>query len=153
MGEKRKYFWLKQHTIDGSCIEFCRKMINSNLKDRTFRFALAIANLIQVLPNNTINKTYGNQLVRCSSAVGANFRASQRAKSDKDFINKLKIVEEEADESVYFLELLQPFNKRQDSLFPPLIKEGNEILKIIAASINTTRKRLANNNNSNNQSS
>ena len=49
---------------------------------------------------------YVNQLIRCSSSVGANYRASQRAKSTADFINKLKIVEEEADESHYFLELL-----------------------------------------------
>jgi four helix bundle protein len=76
-----------------------------DLKLRTFQFAVSVGKLILDLPYNVVNKEYFCQLVRCSSSIGANYRAARRAKSDADFINKLKIVEEEADEPVYFLEL------------------------------------------------
>lgn len=66
---------------------------------------LIFGNYVKISGSRAYN-TYCNQLIRCSSFVGANFRATCRAKSTDDFINKLKIVEEEADESVYFLELL-----------------------------------------------
>ena len=84
---------------------------------------------------------YVNQLIRSSSSVGANYRASQRAKSTADFINKLKIVEEEADESNFFLEIILEINKNQEltTEIESLLKEGNEILAIIVASIKTTR--------------
>lgn len=68
------------------------------LKQRTFLYAVAVGKLILDLPYNVVNKEYFKQLVRSSSSVGANYRAARRAKSDADFINKLKIVEEEADE-------------------------------------------------------
>lgn len=83
-----------------------------------------------------------NQLIRCSSSVGANYRASQRAKSAADFINKLKIVEEEADESSFFIEILLEINKNQELKLEmeKLLKETNEILAIVVASIKTARK-------------
>ena len=80
------------------------------IKQRTFIYAIDVGRLIAELPNNIINKGYCNQLIRCSSSVGANYRAAKRAKSDPDFLNKLKIVEEEIDESIYFLELIKEFN-------------------------------------------
>lgn len=113
------------------------------LKQRTFEFAVSVGKLILELPYNAVNKAYGNQLVRCSSSVWANYRAARRAKSDADFINKLKIVEEEADESVYFLELLREFNPLFKEKIVFLANEGTEILKIIVASINTTRLRVS----------
>ena len=116
-------------------------MPETNLRKRTFEFAIFVGRLILVLPFNIINRQYFDQLVRSSSSVGANYRASQRAKSDNDFINKLKIVEEEADESVYFMELLLAFNPDHSNLISPLINEGTEILKIVA-SINTTKTRI-----------
>ena len=76
-----------------------------DFKQRTFQFAVSVAKLIQALPYNLINKTYGGQLIRCSSSVGANYRAARRAKSNPDVLNKFKIAEEECDESIYFLEL------------------------------------------------
>jgi four helix bundle protein len=81
-----------------------------DFKQRTFLFAVAVGRLIVDLPYNAVNKVYFNQLVKSSSSIGANYRAAKRAKSDADFINKLKISEEEADESIYFLELLKEFN-------------------------------------------
>lgn len=118
-------------------------MQERNLIVRTFDFAVATGSLINHLPNSITNRIYFSQIVRCSSSVGANYRASQRAKSDKDFINKLKIVEEEADETIYFLQLLSALNKNHVSIIQPLINEGIEILKIIVASIKTTKARLS----------
>jgi four helix bundle protein len=69
-------------------------MNSEALKKRTKAYSISIAELISILPDNVINKNYSNQLVRCSSSVGANYRAACRAKSTADFINKLKIVEE-----------------------------------------------------------
>ncbi len=117
-------------------------MPERNLKQRTFSFAVNVGNLINQLPYNTINREYFRQIVRCSSSVGANYRASQRAKSDSDFIYKLKVVEEETDETIYFLELLQALNENYKNIIAPLINEGVEILKIIVASINTVRNRV-----------
>jgi four helix bundle protein len=82
------------------------------------------------------------QLVRSSSSVGANYRAARRAKSDADFLNKLKICEEEADESIYFLELLKVFNPGVAENIDRLAKEATELLKILVASIITTREKL-----------
>jgi four helix bundle protein len=113
-----------------------------DLKQRTFEFAIAVAKLIQKLPFNTVNKAYANQLIRCSSSVGANYRAARRAKSDADFIHKLKIVEEEADESVYFLELLLIFNPGLKEQISELIIEAASLLKIFVASVKTARSNL-----------
>jgi len=114
------------------------------LKVRTFDFAVNVGKLILQLPYNVVNKEYFSQLVRCSSSVGANYRAAKRAKSDADFINKLKIVEEECDEAIYFLELLREFNTEYSEKINPLISEGVELLKIFVTSINTTRSRIIN---------
>lgn len=78
------------------------------------------------------------------SSVGANYRASQRAKSTADFINKLKIVEEEADETSFFLEIILEINKSQDLKFEieKLLKESSEILAIVVASIKTAKNNL-----------
>jgi four helix bundle protein len=77
-------------------------MDSEEMKTRTKQFAINIGVLTQGLPISQINRAYSNQIIRSSSSVGANYRASRRAKSNADFINKLKIVEEELDES-YFL--------------------------------------------------
>lgn len=113
-----------------------------DLKQRTFLFAVNVAKLLRDLPSDALNRAYINQLVRCSSSIGANYRAARRAKSDADFINKLKIVEEESDESIYFLELLLEFNPNFNQRITELINEANELLKIFVASINTTRQRI-----------
>ena len=81
------------------------------MKRRTKMFAINAAKLTQKLPSTPVNKVYNGQLIRSASSVGANYRASRRAKSKPDFINKLKIVEEELGESLFFLELLEIFNK------------------------------------------
>ena len=83
-------------------------------------------------------------MIRCSSSIGANYRAACRAKSSANFINKLKIVEEETDEPIYFLELLKEINNYDLKFIDNLIDEANELLAIFVASIKTARKRKIN---------
>lgn len=79
------------------------------------------------MPYDHVIKSYIDQVVRASASVGANYRAACRAKSKPDFINKMRIVEEEADESLYFLELLAEFNPSKKLELRSLYKEGNEM--------------------------
>jgi four helix bundle protein len=110
-----------------------------DLKKRYLQFAIEVALLIQKLPKATINSACSNQLIRSSSSPGTNYRAASRGKSSADFINKLKIVEEELDESSYFLELLHYFNPDHRAEIERLLKETNELLAITVSSIKTTR--------------
>lgn len=81
-------------------------MTSEELKSRTKRFAINVVKFCQELKPTLALNIFSKQLIRSSSSVGANYRSACRAKSIADFINKLKIVEEEADESIYFLELI-----------------------------------------------
>src|SRR5688500_3839282 len=112
-----------------------------NLKARTFNFAVSVGKLVQSLPQELVSRQYLGQIIRSSSSIAANYRAAQRAKSRADFINKLKIVEEETDETICFLELLVHFNPAAQKALRSLILEGTEILRIIVASINTARSK------------
>ena len=89
-------------------------------------------------------KDYKNQLIRCSSSVGANYRAACRAKSGRNFINKLKIVEEELNESMFFIELIVLIKPELNSIWKKPLNESEELLKIIVKSIGTVRARIAN---------
>ena len=77
--------------------------MSQDFKDRTFRFSMRIVHLIEALPSNVFGEIFGKQLLRCATSIGANYRAACRAKSDKDFLNKMKICEEESDETLYIL--------------------------------------------------
>ena len=115
------------------------------MKKRTKKFALDCWVLSSKLPKSREFNAYVSQLIRCSSSVGANYRALQRAKSNADFINKLKIIEEEADESLFFLELLNDVstlqNLKLEIQFMPLIQEANEITAIIVSTLKTVRNK------------
>lgn len=113
-----------------------------DLKTRTKQFAIDCWLLCDKFPNSRGYNAYVNQLIRCSSSVGANYRASQRAKSTADFINKSKIVEEETDESMYFLELLPTISKEYHEEIKVLHSEANEILSIMVSSINKARNKI-----------
>jgi four helix bundle protein len=115
-------------------------MDSEEMKRRTKQFAIDVGILTQSFPESRINKAYCNQIIRSSSSVGANYRASRRAKSNADFINKLKIVEEELDESLFFLELLEVFNQPLKEKIVALHSEGEILLRIIVASIISSRK-------------
>ena len=110
------------------------------MKSRTKQFDIDVGVLTQSLPFSQINKAYSNQIIRSCSSVGANYRASRSAKSTADFINKLKIVEEELDESLFILELLVFFNQPQKKEISTLYREDETLLKIIVASIVSSRK-------------
>jgi four helix bundle protein len=107
---------------------------------RTKRFSIDVGYLILSLRKDVVNNVYSNQIIKSSSSVGANYRATRRAKSKADFLNKLKIVEEELDESLFFLELIVEFNKDKREKIAIIYKEGEELLKIIVASLKTLRK-------------
>ena len=117
-------------------------MNQSELKNRTKKFAIEVFKLCNELESQSHYKSYLNQLIRCSSSVGANYRAACRAKSTPDFINKLKIVEEEIDESAFFLELINELTNIEKS--KELLKEANEITAIIVSSIKTVKSKQAN---------
>ncbi len=110
------------------------------LKKRTKQFAIDVGKLTIQLERNDLNRNYSNQIIRSSSSVAANYRATRRAKSKADFINKLKIVEEELDESLLFLELLYEFNPVHKENIISIFKQGEELLKIIVATLNSSRR-------------
>jgi four helix bundle protein len=110
------------------------------LKKRTFDFALSSLRTIEKLDKCVANEVMGKQLVRSATSAGANYRAACKAKSSPDFINKLKIVEEESDESVYWLELIKAYNNISESPYDLLLKEAKELEKIFAASAITAKK-------------
>lgn len=117
-------------------------MTADELKKRTLRFGVDMALFCKTIYPDSLLRAYANQLIRASSSVGANYRAACRAKSSKDFINKLKIVEEECDECMFFLELIKELKPDSKSSIDPVWKEANEILSIVVASIGTARRSL-----------
>ena len=117
-------------------------MTKEEIKQRTKNYALSIARLVLKLPYNIVNKNYSDQCNRSASSSAANYRAALRAKSTADFINKFKIVEEELDESIFFLELISEMNPEFKSEIELIMKEGSELLSIIVASLNTLRKKV-----------
>jgi len=112
-------------------------MDKNELKDRLKRLSINTGWLCTKLPQTMINKVYIGQLVRCSSSSASNYRAACRGKSRADFINKLRIVEEELDESMFFYEMLAEFNPENKNELRELYKEADELLAITVASINT----------------
>jgi four helix bundle protein len=114
-------------------------MTREEMKSRTKRYANRIVKLCSALPKNRVAQTLGKQLLRSRTSVGANYRAVCRAKSTSDFINKLRIVEEECDESLFWMELLVDNDIVKSSRLSSLMKEADEILAIIVSSAKTAR--------------
>ncbi|MGV3617183.1 MAG: four helix bundle protein [Fimbriimonas sp.] len=112
-----------------------------DLRGRTKRFALDSIYFVQELPHHMVGNVLGKQYLRCATSVGANYRAAYLAKSEADMIAKLKIVEEEADECGYWLELLAESGATSKDRIAPLAKEADEILRMMVASIKTLRSR------------
>lgn len=109
------------------------------IKQRTKKFTINIIRLSLQLPDNSNNRIFKSQIVRSGSSVGSNYKAARRAKSKPDFINKLKIVEEELDESLFFLEVIEEFNPALKIEVDELYLEGETLLKIIVSTIKTSR--------------
>jgi four helix bundle protein len=110
------------------------------LKQRTKQFGLRMIRAIQALSKDPVSDVLGRQLLRSGTSVGANYRAACRAKSRADFINKMGTVEEECDESLYWMEMLIDAKLVTGTKLSALISEGEEILKIIVTSINTAKR-------------
>ncbi len=110
-------------------------------KQRTKQLALQIIELVEALPKINSSGVIVRQLLRSGTSVGANYRAACRGKSTADVLAKLAIVEEEADETVYWLELLVEAGIASESRVTHLLKESNEIVAMTVASIKTLRGR------------
>lgn len=116
-------------------------MDEKTFKDRTKRFGLAVIQLVEKLPRSRASEILGRQLLRSGTSVGANYRAACRGRSASDVIAKLGLVEEETDESIYWMELLVEGRVVTSDRLTALIKEANEILAMTVASIKTLRAR------------
>ena len=117
-------------------------MDKHKLKKSLKQLAIKTGWLCMKLPQFIINKVYIGQIIRCSSSSASNYRAACRGKSKADFINKLRIVEEELDESMFFYEMLAEFNPDYKIELRELYKEANELISIIVSSINTANANI-----------
>ena len=118
-------------------------MNNKELQIRTKKFALEIIRFVELLPNNRVGWTFTDQIIRSSTSVAANYRAVCRAKSDRDFINKIGTVIEEADETLFWLEMIEESEiLKQESKILSLKHEANELTAIFVSSIKTIKNRL-----------
>jgi four helix bundle protein len=123
-------------------------MTPEELKQRTKQFGLRCIMVYEALPTTRTGEMLARQLVRSGTSVGANYRSACRGRSGKDFASKVDIAIEEADESLYWLELIVDTKLMHQRKLGPLMKEGNEIVAILTASSRTTERnlRLATNN-------
>ena len=119
-----------------------KKMNADEMKRRTKAFALGIIRMAESLPKGRTSDVISRQLLRSGTSVAANYRAACRAKSPADFINKMAIVEEETDESIFWMELIVESGLVNEQRIKDLMAEANEILAITVSSINTARKRV-----------
>ena len=111
------------------------------LKARTKKFALRVLKLVAALPNNVQGKAIGGQLVRSGTSVAANYRAACRGRSRAEFIAKIGVVEEEADESAFWLELIIDSGLLRMGKVQPLLQEANELTRIMAKSRISAKER------------
>jgi four helix bundle protein len=115
-------------------------MTEQELKDRTKQFALRIMRLVDSLPTTTTGRAIGAQLIRSGTSVGANYRSACGGRSRAEFIAKLGVVKEEADESAFWLELIGDSGLLKPSVVEPLLKEASELTAIFTASILSAKR-------------
>jgi four helix bundle protein len=118
-------------------------MTPEELKARTKRFALQTIRLCDSLPSTRTGNVIATQLIRSATSVGANYRAVCRAQSTPDSVSKMAVTLEEADESVYWMELITESGMKSEASMIALMKEGNELAAIFNASKYTARSRLS----------
>jgi four helix bundle protein len=116
-------------------------MSEPDLKKRMKAFAVRVLKLVDALPNTVAGRALGAQIVRSGTAVAANYRAAQRAKSTAHFISKLSDVEEEADETLFWLELLEEGEMLPAKRLAGIKQEANELVAIVVASLNTAKRK------------
>ena len=117
-------------------------MNKDELRERMSSFAVRIVKMVDAMPSTISGLAIARQLVRSGTSPPANYRAACLAKSDKDFVNKLKMVEEELDETCHWLEIVMRSEMIKESRVKPLHQECTELLNIIAKSIVTTKTRM-----------
>ena len=117
-------------------------MTEDELKERFKQFSLRIIKMVDAMPHSVAGWAIAKQIVRSGTSPSANYRAACIGKSKKDFINKLKMVEEELDETAHWMELIMESFMLPEDRVMPLYKECKELLAITVASITTTRKYL-----------
>lgn len=115
-------------------------MTERELKIRTRKFAVNILNLVDVLPNRRSAHIIGNQLGRSASSVAANYRAACRGRSHAEFIAKIGVVEEEADESVFWLDILPETKNAKQEEVDPLLNEARQLTAIFTAASKTAKQ-------------
>ena len=116
--------------------------MEKEIQNRTKAFALEIIKFTEKLKITRVNNILANQIIRSCNSIGANYIAACYAKSQNDFLNKLKIVEEESTETKYWLELIKETNMQHSASIQVLIKEANELNAIFAASVLTVKKKI-----------
>ena len=109
-------------------------MTTVELKARTKAFSLRVIRLVDAMPNTVKGRAIANQMIRSATSVAANYRAACRARSRAEFIAKIGIVEEEADETAFWLELIVDSKIRSEKQLGPLLREAGEIVAIMASS-------------------
>jgi four helix bundle protein len=119
-------------------------MDKDELCNRTKQFALRVMRLCRTLPNTTDGRVIANQLLRAGTSVGANYRAVCRSRSKADFAARLAVVLEEADDSVFWLELLTEGAVSRSELIAPLRIEAEELVRIFGSAEHTARTRIRN---------
>ena len=117
-------------------------MDKKELQKRFKTLAIKTGKFCIKLPFNPANKVYVDQVIRSCTSAAANYRSACRAKSKADFVNKLKIVEEELDETMFFYEMIAEFNSKVKKELRELFIEANQLLSIIVASINTANSNI-----------
>jgi four helix bundle protein len=115
-------------------ISDCFRMKTQELKNRTKAFALRVMNLVEALPKSIKGRAIANQLIRSGTSVAANYRAACRARSKAEFISKIGTVEEEADESALWMELIIEDKLLPEKKVRSLYREASELVAIMAAS-------------------
>ena len=115
-------------------------MTTQELKQRTFEFGIPVVRAVEALQKSDSARELGRQLLRAGTSVGANYRAAARARSRADFVAKLGIVEEECDESAYWMEVITALKLLKPARLTKLRAEAGELLAIVVASIKTARR-------------
>ncbi len=115
-------------------------MTREEFRKRTFQFGIRCIRLAESLPKTTTSQVAAKQLIRCATSVGANYRAAIRGRSRADFISRMGIVEEECDETLYWIEIIIELGLVPAARTTELQREANEILSIVVSSIKTARK-------------
>jgi four helix bundle protein len=118
-------------------------MDGRELSERTKRFAIRIVRLVSTLPKNRLGDVIGRQLLRSGTSIGANYREATRVTSRRHFASTISVVLREADETLYWLELLSDSGVIKRELLIDLIDECNQLVAIFAASVKTARRQQA----------